>query len=225
MLRVRDCMTQDVTTLGPHDSAAEAWALCRRLKIRHIPVVEEGNRLLGLVSDRDLRDVSPAMGGGFAPSDRQDALGRVALESVMTRDLEVAHPLDTIDHAARRIYDLRIGCLPVVADGELAGIITSSDMMRTLTGLIGAHGAGSWVEAEVEHQPGKLAEVTDVLRNRHVNIASVFLTPAHRTDYRTIVLRLDTTNPQGIVESLREAGYTARAVESTAPLEITHEEK
>lgn len=225
MLRVRDCMTQGVITLGPHDSAAEAWALCRRLGIRHIPVVEEGNHLLGLVSDRDLRDVSPAMGGGSAPSDREAALGRVALESVMVRGLEVAHPLDTIDHAARRIYDRRIGCLPVVADGELVGIITSSDMMRALTDLVGAHGAGSWVEVEVEHRPGRLAEVTDVIRNRHVNITSVFLTPAHRTDYRTIVLRLETTSPQGVVSSLEEAGYTARSVKSTAPVETTHEEK
>jgi acetoin utilization protein AcuB len=165
------------------------------------------------------------MGGGSAPADREVALGRVALENVMTREVEVAHPLDTIDHAARRISDLKIGCLPVVADGGLVGIITSSDMMRTLTDLIGARDRGSWVEVEVEHRPGSLAAVTDVIRERHVNIASVFLTPAHRTDYRTIVLRLETTDPQGVMKGLQDDGYTARSVKSTAPVEVTHEEK
>jgi acetoin utilization protein AcuB len=57
MLRVRDAMTRDVVTLGPGASAAEAWRLCRERNIRHLPVVDEG-RLVGLVSDRDLRDTA-----------------------------------------------------------------------------------------------------------------------------------------------------------------------
>ena len=83
----------------------------------------------------------------------------------MSTDLVTIEPLDTIEHAAREIYDRKIGCLPVVAEGELVGIITSSDMMRTLIELIGAHGIGSWVEVEVPNQPGMLANVTDVIRD------------------------------------------------------------
>lgn len=225
MLRVRDAMSRDLITLGPEASAAEAWTLCRRRAIRHIPVVGEGGQLLGLVSDRDLRDVSPAMGGASSGMDREDALGRVTLEGVMVRDLETAHPLDTIDHAARTIYDRRIGCLPVVDGEELVGIVTSTDMMRIMTEIIGAHGPGSWVEVEVEHQPGALAGVVDMVRDRHVNIASVFLTPASRANQRTIVLRLESTNPAGVVRGLEDAGYVTRHIESTAPVETTHEEK
>lgn len=225
MLRVRDAMSRNLITLGPEASAAEAWTLCRRRGIRHLPVVGEGGRLAGLVSDRDLRDVSPSMGGASAAGDREDALGRVSLESVMVTDIEVAHPFDTIDHAARTISDRRIGCLPVVDGEELVGIVTSSDMMRIMTELVGGRGHGSWVEVEVEHKPGSLAGVVDMVRDRHVNIASVFLTPAPRTDQRTIVLRLETTNPAGVVRELEDAGYTTRTVESTAPLETTHEEK
>jgi acetoin utilization protein AcuB len=107
----------------------------------------------------------------------------------------------------------------VVADGELVGIITSSDMMRTLIELIGAHGVGSWIEVEVPNEPGTLAAVTDVIRERHVNIASVFLGPASRATYRTIVLRLETTDPSGIAQSLTAAGYIVTSTESTAPVE------
>ena len=66
MLRVRDSMTRDVVTLGPEASAAEAWSVCREHNIRHMPIVEQG-RLIGLVSDRDLRDVR---GGTASPTRR-----------------------------------------------------------------------------------------------------------------------------------------------------------
>src|SRR5918995_1251093 len=201
MLRVRDSMTREVITLGPEASAAEAWGVCQELGIRHLPIVE-GGRLVGLVSDRDLRDVSPPRGSGG----ERDTLGWVRLRDIMSTDLVTIAPLDTIEHAAREIYDRKIGCLPVVADGELVGIITSSDMMRTLIELIGAHGVGSWVEVEVPNQPGMLANVTDVIRNR------------------LIVLRLETTNPAGTVRSLEEAGYKVTAVKSSVPVEPTLEE-
>jgi acetoin utilization protein AcuB len=219
MLRVRDSMTREVVTLGPEASAAEAWGVCQELGIRHLPIVE-GGRLVGLVSDRDLRDVSPPRGSGG----ERDTLGWVRCRDIMSTDLVTIHPLDTIEHAAREIYERRIGCLPVVADGELVGIITSSDLMRTLIELVGAHGIGSWVEVEVPNQPGMLANVTDVIRERQVNIAGVFLAPAPRASNRLIVLRLETTNPTGAVRSLEEAGYKVTTVRSSAPLEPTLEE-
>lgn len=208
MLRVRDFMTRDVYTLGPEASAAEAWALCKEHRIRHVPIVE-GGRIVGMVSDRDLRDVSPPRG------DREgQTLQWVRVGEMMTRNPFTIDPLATIEQAAREIHERRIGCLPVVADGELAGIVTSSDMMRTLIELAGAHGVGTWIEVEVPNEPGTLAAITDVVRDRKVNIASIFLGPASRETYRAIVLRLETTNPKGIVSSLQDAGYRVTTVES-----------
>ena len=71
MLRVRDSMTREVVTLGPDASAADAWGICQELQIRHLPIVE-GGRLVGLVSDRDLRDVSPPRGSGGGWQLRRD---------------------------------------------------------------------------------------------------------------------------------------------------------
>jgi acetoin utilization protein AcuB len=211
MLRVRDSMTRDVITLGPEASAAEAWALCREHNIRHVPIVQEG-QLVGLVSDRDLRDVR----GG----DRESDTPRwVRLGDMMTRNVVTIHPLDTIEHAAREIYERKISCLPVVADDELVGIITSEDLMHTLIELVGAHGLGTWIEVEVPNEPGTLADVTDVIRDRKVNIASIFLGPASRETNRLIVLRLETTNPAGTVRGLEEAGYRVTTVESSVPAE------
>ena len=210
MLRVRDAMTRDVVTVGPEESAARAWGLCRERNIRHLPVVE-GGRLVGIVSDRDLRDLSPPR----ATTDEENTLGWVQIRDMMSTGVVTAHPLDTIEHAAKVIYENRFNCLPVIADDELAGIITSSDLVRTLVELTGAHGEGSWVEVEVPNEPGTLADVTDVIRDRKVNIAGVFLGPAGRETNRIVVLRLETGNPAGTVRALEDAGYRVTTVESS----------
>jgi acetoin utilization protein AcuB len=210
MLRVRDAMTRDVVTVGPEESAARAWGLCRERNIRHLPVVE-GGRLVGIVSDRDLRDLSPPR----ATADQENTLGWVRIRDMMSTGVVTAHPLDTIEHAAKVIYENRFNCLPVVADDEIVGIITSSDLVRTLVELTGAHGEGSWVEVEVPNEPGQLASITEVIRDRHVNIAGVFLGPASREAYRTIVLRLETTDPTSIAGNLTDAGYVVTSTEST----------
>jgi acetoin utilization protein AcuB len=207
-------MTREVVTVAPETSAGQAWGLCRERNIRHLPVVE-GGRLVGIVSDRDLRDLSPPRD----TPDQENTLGWVRIRDMMSPEVVTAHPLDTIEHAARVIYENKFNCLPVVAYGELVGIITSSDLVRTLVELVGAHGPGSWVEVEVPNEPGTLAGVTDVIRDRHVNIASVLVGPASRATYRSIVLRLETTDPTSIAESLTAAGYVVTSTESTAPTE------
>lgn len=218
MLRVRDFMTRDVVTLGPEASAKEAWALCREHGIRHIPVVEDG-RLVGLVSDRDLRDVSPGRG------DREAAtLQWVGVGDMMVRDLSTVGPLDTLENAAREIHDRKIGCLPVVDEDGLAGIITSSDMLRTLIQLVGGDGPGTWLEVEVPNEPGQLAGLTDTIRDLKVNVGGIYLGPASRETYRTIVVRLETTNPSAIVKNLEGAGYKITTVESSKPSGGPYEE-
>jgi acetoin utilization protein AcuB len=75
MLLVRDSMTQELVTVAPETTAAEALALCRTNRIRHLPVLE-GGRLVGVISDRDLRAATPALGFGSHPGRRQDGTGR-----------------------------------------------------------------------------------------------------------------------------------------------------
>lgn len=226
MLRVRDAMTREVLTLGPEASAAEAVDICERERIKHLPIVE-GGRLIGLVSDRDLRSVA----GAAQSAGGSNGLREVKVRDMMTRDVDTAHPLDTLDHATRRLHDRKIGCLPVVDEEELVGIVTSSDMLQILTELMGGFGVGSWLEVEVPNQPGALAEVFDVLRESRVNVTSVFLAPTQRAAYRVhaathriAVLRMESTHPHDVARRLQNEGFNARGVESSAPASPTIEE-
>lgn len=202
MLLVEDSMTQEVVTLEPETTAAEALALCRERRIRHLPVVE-GGRLLGLVSDRDLRSAAPVLGD----PNRTEALGRIRAGEVMSRDVVTVSPKDPIENAAREMYERRIGCLPVVDGSGLVGIVTSSDVMRALVRLVGAHEPGSTIEVEMPDRLRHLAEVAGVIRDSGASVVSVLTPPDHDPGKASLMFRLGTIDPSSAVRGLEDAGY------------------
>jgi acetoin utilization protein AcuB len=208
MLLVRDSMTREVVTLSPQTTAAEALALCREKGIRHLPVMEEG-RLAGIVSDRDLRSATPALGD----SARAEALQRIQVWGVMVRDVLTAHPEDPIEQAANTMREKKIGCLPVLEAGELVGILTTSDVMEALVYLIGAHEPGSRVEVLMPDRPGTLAGVAGLFGELGINIVSVVAGARQEAseeglpEGRIGIFKIDTINPKEAVEVLQQAGY------------------
>jgi acetoin utilization protein AcuB len=208
MLLVRDSMTREVVTLSPQTTAAEALALCREKGIRHLPVMDEG-RLIGIVSDRDLRSATPALGD---PA-RAEALQKIRVLGVMVRDVLMAHPEDPIEQAANTMREKRIGCLPVLEAGELVGILTSSDVMEALVYLIGAHEPGSRVEVLMPDRPGTLAGVAGLFGELGINIVSVVAGARQEApeggllEGRIGIFKIDTINPKEAVDVLQHAGY------------------
>jgi acetoin utilization protein AcuB len=208
MLLVRDSMTREVVTISPQTTAAEALALCREKGIRHLPVMEEG-RLAGMVSDRDLRSATPALGD---PA-RAEALQNIRVRGVMVRDVLTAHPEDPIEQAANTMREKKIGCLPVLEAGELVGILTSSDVMEALVYLIGAHEPGSRVEVLMPDRPGTLAGVAGLFGELGINIVSVVAGARQEApeggllEGRIGIFKIDTINPMEAVDVLQQAGY------------------
>jgi acetoin utilization protein AcuB len=204
MLLVEDSMARDVATLSPGSTAGEALALCRVRRIRHLPVLDEG-RLVGVVSDRDLRSATPALGD---PA-RAAALGEILVEDVMARDVVTARPDDPIDAAANTMRERAINCLPVLEGDELVGIVTSTDVMESLVHMLGAHEPGSRMEVVVPDKPGTLAGVAGLIGELGINIISVVTGPQLEGSppTRVAVFRVDTIDPSHAAEILESAGY------------------
>jgi acetoin utilization protein AcuB len=221
MLLVRDWMTEHLVTLSPEASVAEALTLCRKRRIRHIPILEEG-RLVGIVSDRDLRDASPALGD----PERARTLQEIPVAGVMTQEVITVDPQDSIENAAQQMYELKIESLPVVAEGavadggsavveqELLGIITSSDVMRALVTLAGLPEPGCRIEVRVPNREGILAEVAGKIRDLEVDIFDVLSDPDRRSSKRTLVFQLATADPSSVMQSLKGAGYEVSWISS-----------
>ena len=209
MLLVRDSMTREIVTLAPDETVGTALALCRERRIRHLPVLKEG-RLVGIISDRDLRSATPA----FGDRERAAALQEVLVEDVMATDVIAAHPDDPIEQAANTMRERRIGCLPVVEGGELVGILTASDVMKALIYLVGANEPGSRMEVAVPDRPGALAGAAGVFGMCGINIVSAAMGATREPEEegaireRIVVFRVDTIDTTEVVGYLEEAGYS-----------------
>jgi acetoin utilization protein AcuB len=207
MLLVKDSMSRQVVALPPQATAGEALALCRERRIRHMPVLEDG-RLVGIVSDRDLRSATPALGD---PA-RAEALGRILISEVMVSEVTTALPDDPIEEAANAMREKKIGCLPVIEDDNLVGIISSSDVMEALVYLMGAHEPGNRLEVVMPDRPGTLAGVAGIFGELGINIVSAVLGPRRHLSEsaepgRVAVFRVDTMDLREAVEILERAGY------------------
>jgi acetoin utilization protein AcuB len=209
MLLVKDSMAREIVTLLPDETAATALALCRERRIRHLPVLEEG-RIVGIVSDRDLRSSTPALGD----PDRAAALQEVLVEDVMAREVVTVLPDDPIEQAANTMREGKIGCLPVVEGDDLVGIITASDVMDALVYLVGANEPGSRMEVALPDRPGSLAGAAGVFGMCGINIVSAAMGATREPNEvgssreRVVVFRVDTIDTTEVVGYLEEAGYS-----------------
>lgn len=131
MLSVAQIMTPraELACLGPDDDLAAARRLMARRHIRHIPILDAAGGLTGLVSHRDLLAATPPAGATAGP--REPHLGEI-----MSRRLATVHPAANVRQAAMRLRRLGIGCLPVMRDGELLGIVTDSDFVWVAVHLL-----------------------------------------------------------------------------------------
>ena len=128
---VRDWMTRNPVTIGPDTPVQEAYRIFREYEIRHLPVVDNRGRLIGLVSDHDIGSLLYQRLGEDGPRD----LGTV--ESVMTRNVVCILADEHMSKTALLLHNRKFGCLPVVGDDEeLLGIITTNDMLEILIALL-----------------------------------------------------------------------------------------
>ncbi|MHB9146375.1 MAG: acetoin utilization AcuB family protein [Symbiobacteriia bacterium] len=228
---VEEIMSRPVIAVEPEHSVLDALNLARLKRIRHLPVVESlgpggaprdlksqpaapaGAGLVGIVSDRDLRDACPAVVAGGATD--VSGLAAVKMSAIMHPHVITIHPLDPIEEASRLLYEHRIGCLPVVSGAGLVGILTETDVLRAIAELLGVTSPGSHLEVEVPDRPGHLAEVSRIISSQQVNIASVLMTPGRRENSRLLSMRVQTIDPRRLVRALEEAGY--RVIWPTGP--------
>lgn len=130
-MKVRDLMSPEVATVQRNDQLLLADDLMRLGRIRHTPVLDEQTgEVVGILSQRDLFRGALARALGYGQHAQQKVLGMLLVKDVMTTDPVTAHPDMPIAEAARLMLDRKLGCLPVIEDGKLVGILTESDFVR-----------------------------------------------------------------------------------------------
>jgi len=137
-IMVREWMTRRVFSIGPDARLSEAATLMRRRKVRHLPVVERGGRLVGMVTARDLRQAlfAPSVQDGL--ENLRGVLDGLAVRDIMVRGVVGVRAATSIREAARLMYERKIGALPVVERNLLVGILTETDVLEGFQRVLGA---------------------------------------------------------------------------------------
>jgi CBS domain-containing protein len=132
--KVKDLMTPAPRVLHRNDTLTLADELMRAEQFRHLPVLDEYEKLCGIVSQRDIFRGALIRALGYGERAEAKLLESVKVKEAMTREPVTIGPEDTVATAAARMIDKKIGCLPVVVeDGTLVGMLTETDLLRALT--------------------------------------------------------------------------------------------
>jgi len=127
---VRDAMSAQVSTLMRNDTLSIADDVMRLGRIRHMPVLDEEGEIAGVVSQRDLFRGALARSLGYGAHAQQKLLGSLLVKEVMSTNPITIGIDEPLSAAARKLYEAKVGCLLVVEEGRLVGILTESDFVR-----------------------------------------------------------------------------------------------
>ena len=129
-LQVRDVMSRDVHTVKRNDELAVADALMKQERVRHLPVLDEDGRVCAVVSQRDLFRGALLRALGYGGRAEELMLRQVAVKDTMSSEIQTTTPDMSVADAARLMIERRIGCLPVIENDRLVGIVTETDFVR-----------------------------------------------------------------------------------------------
>lgn len=127
-MKVKDVMVKEVATLDVNDELSLANDIMRLGRIRHLPVVD-GTRLVGIISERDLFRSSLAQALGYGSQASRDLMKTLRIKDIMIKQVDTISPEAKLCEAVRIMMDKKIGCLPVVEDDLLVGLITETDIL------------------------------------------------------------------------------------------------
>jgi len=158
---VKEQMTANPITIKPDTPVPDALSLMRERKVRRLPVVGPKGDLVGIVSDKDLLYASASPATSLSVWEINALLSKLVVERYMTKNVVTVTEDMPLEEAARIMADKKIGGLPVVRDGTMVGIITETDIFRSLLDLLGGRRKGVRVMATVVGGKGSFAKVVD----------------------------------------------------------------
>ncbi len=131
-MNVETIATKDVVTVRESDSMLSASRLIKQNGIRHLPGLDDRERLVGVVTDRDIRQASASEAISLEAHELVYLLSQIRVENIMTKNAVTVSRETEVPSAAKQMIDYKIGCLPVVGDGQLVGIVTRTDFLKLL---------------------------------------------------------------------------------------------
>ncbi|PQP35526.1 CBS domain-containing protein [Desulfobacteraceae bacterium SEEP-SAG9] len=203
-------MTAKVITIDKEADIFEARDKMEKNRIRHLPVVEADDRLIGIVSDRDIRSAWPYdFSLDFDRDEEKKRLSELKIKDIMTKDPVTVSLSYTLEDAVLLIQQKRVGAFPVVDDqGRLKGIVSIRDLLRAFINVLGIEEPGTLLCILVEEKIGQMKKIVDVITEEKISFGSILVTRYWDKGKRAVFPYLLTQNVVKVKSKLEKMGYT-----------------
>ncbi len=204
-------MTPSPITIGPDQTVAEAIEILNQYRFRHIPVVDDNNVLLGMLSDRDLRSATPSTVA--RSKERQNVEHQVSntlVTEVMSEDCLTLNTLSTLDRALLQLQSENVGALPVVNEQQqVIGILSVMDLLKAYRFMFGLGEKGSALVAIKDNGDEEaLSKIAKVMEDTNVAFTRLIRTKETENGEPMIYLRINTYNIRAVHKAIEAAGFT-----------------
>ena len=211
---MRERIRKNPITINPNASFFEARKLIWQKGVRHLPVVDETNGLLGIVTESDIRKAGPSDVDTLRIQEAASLLKNLKVSAFMTpkQKLITITPDTIIEEAVQLMHDNKIGCLPVLEGGKLYGIFTETDALDHLVDVFGSKEKGTRLTLALEDKPGMMLGVLEIFKKHNVNVISL-VSPSFMVEGKRIAaIRIRTEEYEPIVKDLEKASYAVLSI-------------
>lgn len=206
---VKDSMTPDPITGHPEMSVTDAQDLMKTKGFRHLPILDENDKLVGLITKSSLVSALPSDTSNLSRFEVNYILAKIKVNSIMVEEVVTATPDTPIEIAARMMADNLIGCLPVIENDELVGIITDQDLFFTMISLLGARSEGIRVTVLQPDRAGEVARLTTAIAEAGgYLVVSIGYYPPEKPDSWISVYKVQNISQDRLVEVIDTLGET-----------------
>lgn len=203
-------MTRQVITVDQETGIFDAQERMHANGIRHLPVVDKDNKLVGIITDRDIRSALPYsyFKKVLDESEKQE-ISELRVKDIMTPKPISISPSYTIQDALLLIQESKVGALPVVDEnGKITGIISVRDLLRAFINVLGIGEPGTLLCILVEEKVGQLKRIVDAITAENISFGSVLVARYWDADKRAVFPYLLTQNVAQIKKKLEGMGFT-----------------
>ena len=203
-------MTREVITVDKEATIFDAQELLAKNKIRHLPIIDKDRRLVGIITDRDIRSALPYNSLMEHSGEKEnERVSKFKVKDIMTKDPISISPAYTIQDALLLIQKSKVGALPVVDDDlKLTGIISVRDLLRAFINVLGIGEPGTLLCILVEEKIGQLKKIVDAITEENISFGSVLVARYWDENKRVVFTYLLTQNVVHVKKKLKNLGFT-----------------
>jgi acetoin utilization protein AcuB len=207
-------MTKNPVFVHPDTSVNDARSIMAKEKVARLPVLDHGNRLVGILTKHDLFKASPSPATGLDMYEISYLLSKLKVEQIMERNVVTVSEGEVVEEAARIMADRDISCLPVLRDKLLVGIITNTDLLRVFVNAFGVRHPGVRAVLNLTDTRGEIARVTRAVADEGGNIESFIVTEGDDLAHRRGTIKITGISSAAVDGLLKGLGVEVEDIRS-----------